>query len=90
MLLKKMMPALRNPLIYVNRPACPWRIVQAAVRRYDPGLRRRDAAGKWRLLGPMTALNGVLMIGWSTALIFEVLITPIRRSTSAPGRSGRL
>jgi ion channel len=32
---------------------------------------------KWRLLGPMTAMNGVLMFGWSTALIFEVLIKAI-------------
>ena len=28
---------------------------------------------RWNLLGPMTAMNGVLMFGWSTALIFEVL-----------------
>jgi hypothetical protein len=28
---------------------------------------------RWRLLGPMTAMNGVLLIGWSTAVIFEVL-----------------
>jgi hypothetical protein len=28
---------------------------------------------EWHLLGPMTALNGVLLIGWSTALIFEIL-----------------
>jgi hypothetical protein len=27
----------------------------------------------WRLLGPMTAMNGVLLFGWSTAVIFEVL-----------------
>lgn len=27
----------------------------------------------WRLLGPITAMNGVLMFGWSTAVIFEVL-----------------
>ena len=27
----------------------------------------------WRLLGPMTALNGVMLIGWSTALIFAFL-----------------
>jgi hypothetical protein len=25
------------------------------------------------LLGPMTAMNGVLLFGWSTAVIFEVL-----------------
>jgi hypothetical protein len=28
---------------------------------------------EWRLLGPMTAMNGILMFGWSTALLFEVL-----------------
>lgn len=33
---------------------------------------------RWRLIGPITALNGVLLIGWSTAVIFEVLRTAIR------------
>jgi hypothetical protein len=28
---------------------------------------------KWQLLGPATAMNGVLLFGWSTAVIFEVL-----------------
>jgi hypothetical protein len=28
---------------------------------------------RWRLLGPMTAMNGVLLFEWSTAVIFEVL-----------------
>ena len=28
---------------------------------------------KWRLIGPMTAMNGILMFGWSTAVLFEVL-----------------
>jgi hypothetical protein len=28
---------------------------------------------RWQLLGPMTAMNGVLLFGWSTAVIFEVL-----------------
>ena len=32
----------------------------------------------WRLIGPITALNGVLMIGWSTAVIFEVLRRAVR------------
>jgi Ion channel len=27
----------------------------------------------WQLLGPMTAMNGVLLFGWSTAVIFQVL-----------------
>jgi hypothetical protein len=28
---------------------------------------------EWQLLGPLTAMNGVLMFGWSTAVMFEVL-----------------
>jgi hypothetical protein len=33
----------------------------------------------WRLLGPITAMNGVLLFGWSTAVIFEVLRRTLRR-----------
>jgi hypothetical protein len=28
---------------------------------------------RWHLVGPMTAMNGVLLFGWSTAVIFAVL-----------------
>jgi hypothetical protein len=35
---------------------------------------------EWHLLGPMTALNGIMLIGWSTALIIEIL----RRTRHAP------
>jgi hypothetical protein len=28
---------------------------------------------RWRILGPMAALNGIMLIGWSTALMFQVL-----------------
>jgi ion channel len=28
---------------------------------------------QWRLLEPLTAMNGVLMFGWSTAVMFEIL-----------------
>ncbi len=31
------------------------------------------AGGGWRLIGPIMALNGLLLIGWSVALIFEVM-----------------
>jgi Ion channel len=31
------------------------------------------AGNGWRLIGPIMALNGLLLIGWSVALIFEVL-----------------
>lgn len=29
--------------------------------------------GEWRIIGPIMALNGLLLIGWSVAIIFEVL-----------------
>ncbi|HEX3339527.1 MAG TPA: potassium channel family protein [Pseudolabrys sp.] len=35
---------------------------------------------RWRLLGPMTAMNGVLLFGWSTAVIFEVLRKALARN----------
>jgi len=38
---------------------------------------------RWQLLGPMTAMNGVLMFGWSTAVIFEVLRRTMARSAIA-------
>jgi hypothetical protein len=31
----------------------------------------------WRLVGPMTAMNGILLFGWSTAVLFEVLCKAI-------------
>jgi len=33
----------------------------------------------WRLLGPLTAMNGMLLFGWSTAVLFEVLRTAAQR-----------
>jgi hypothetical protein len=39
---------------------------------------------RWHFLGPMTAMNGVLLFGWSTAVIFEVL----RRTLIASGDQG--
>jgi hypothetical protein len=35
---------------------------------------------RWRLLGPMTAMNGVLLFGWSTAVIFQILWTTISKA----------
>jgi hypothetical protein len=37
---------------------------------------------EWEVLGPLTAMNGVLMFGWSTAVMFEVL----RRSMALDSR----
>ena len=48
----------------------------------------------WRLTGPMTAMNGILLFGWSTAVLFEVLrktldhlvaINPPGLSSADPG-----
>src|SRR5206468_9743157 len=40
-------------------------------------------AERWRLLGPMTAMNGVLLFGWSTAVIFQVLRRTVRLEAGA-------
>ena len=32
-----------------------------------------------RLLGPITAMNGMLLFGWSTAVIFEMLRRPLMK-----------
>jgi hypothetical protein len=32
----------------------------------------------WQLVGPLTAMNGILLIGWSTAVIFDVVRTTTR------------
>lgn len=33
----------------------------------------------WEVLGPMTAMNGVLLFGWSTAVLFQVMFATARR-----------
>ena len=38
---------------------------------------------RWRLLGPMTAMNGVLLFGWSTAVIFHVLLRAMSGTSAA-------
>ena len=46
---------------------------------------------RWRLIGPITAMNGVLVFGWSTAVIFEVLrrtITSRSPATTVEGAQG--
>jgi hypothetical protein len=45
---------------------------------------------RWHLLGPMTAMNGVLLFGWSTAVMFEVLRRALRaiRGEEEQGSSG--
>ena len=42
---------------------------------------------RWQLLGPMTAMNGVILFGWSTAVIFEVLRRTMLLAARAPGEA---
>jgi len=39
---------------------------------------------RWQLLGPMTAMNGVLLFGWSTAVMFEVLRRAMQEPPTMP------
>ena len=41
----------------------------------------------WQLLGPMAAMNGILMFGWSTAVLFDVLVKTLAHLAviAAPG-----
>ena len=43
----------------------------------------------WRLIGPITAMNGVLLFGWSTAVIFEVLRRTARLGAASPSTKKR-
>ena len=40
---------------------------------------------RWHLLGPMTAMNGVLLFGWSTAVIFAVLRSTMMTNQTEEG-----
>jgi Ion channel len=44
---------------------------------------------RWHLIGPMTAMNGVLLFGWSTAVLFEVMRRTVRDSHIEEGLQGR-
>jgi pheromone shutdown protein TraB len=37
----------------------------------------------WRLLGPWAAMNGIMLFGWSTAVIFEVLRRTLKHMEDA-------
>jgi hypothetical protein len=40
----------------------------------------------WQLTGPITAMNGILMFGWSTAVLFEVLRKTLEQLASIGSR----
>jgi len=41
-------------------------------------------AAPWRLLGPVAAMTGILLFGWSTAVIFEILRRTLIRMDEVP------
>ncbi len=41
---------------------------------------------RWRLFGPLTAMNGVLLFGWSTAVIYHVLRASLARDEERASR----
>ena len=43
-------------------------------------------AERWQLLGPITAMNGVLLFGWSTAVLFDVLRKTMDMSVPAAAK----
>jgi hypothetical protein len=49
-------------------------VLEFAFENYTAlGYENAVAGEGWRLIGPITALNGLLLIGWSVAIIFEVI-----------------
>jgi hypothetical protein len=63
-------------LIYMATGAAPEGadlIYFAFVNHTTPGYGDVTPVQRWHLVGPMTAMNGVLLFGWSTAVMFEVL-----------------
>jgi hypothetical protein len=55
------------------RPQGPISYIFAFVNYTTLGYGDVLPAERWRLLGPITAMTGMLLFGWSTAVIFEVL-----------------
>jgi Ion channel len=45
-------------------------------------------SARWRLLGPLEAMNGIVMFSLSTALMFALLTRLIQRRLKAKGRPG--
>jgi hypothetical protein len=70
-------------------PAGSSRLYFAFVNYTTLGYGDITPTSRWQLLGPMTAMNGVLLFGWSTAVIFEVLRRSLSRRTSASAKQDR-
>jgi Ion channel len=72
----------RDPGLVQHRwgtPAGADRVYFAFVNYTTLGYGDITPVQDWRLLGPLTAMNGVMLFGWSSAVIFEVLRRTMRR-----------
>jgi hypothetical protein len=93
-LLAVMIPTVSVLMITHAVEVMVWSFVYWTVEAAPPGTNLTDFAfvnyttlgygdvlptQNWRLLGPITAMNGILLFGWSTAIIFEVLRRALAR-----------
>lgn len=72
-------------LIFGVAPADAHRVYFAFVNFATLGYGDIVPLERWRLLGPITAMNGALLFGWSTAVMFEVLRKTLARHESSTG-----
>ena len=76
-------------LVVDAAPADADRVYFAFVNYATLGYGDIVPVAEWHLLGPMASMNGILLFGWSTAVIFEVLRKTISEHAllaSAPRR----
>lgn len=73
-------------LIVGAAPADADRLYFAFVNYTTLGYGDVTPVAEWRLLGPMTAMNGILLFGWSTALLFEVLRKTLEHLAASDAR----
>ena len=70
--LEVMVWALAYSIIEAAPPGTDW-MYFAFVNYATLGYGDIVPVPRWRLLGPIASMNGALMFGWSTAVIFEVM-----------------
>ena len=63
-------------------PAGGSHIYFAFVNYTTPGYGDLVPDPEWRLLGPLTAMDGILLFGWSTAIIFDIVQMTLRSKIS--------
>ena len=71
-------------------PASADRVYFAFVNYTTLGYGDVIPAQRWQLLGPITAMNGILMFGWSTAVIFALMRRIMARHFAADALASRI